>query len=1033
MNRDLKSLITLLVLLFFIGEIHAITIYARNDGDWDQGSRWSTVGTGGANCNCTPGAGDDVIIDGYQIDIDANTGNVTANSVTIRSDDRDDNARLRVQGGAILTITGDLTIFGDRSSRDQTLLIEDASRINVGDDFIVNIDSGDDLFIDVDDSGQLNISDDFTIDKDGGDDIDIHINANSGSSGQIDVDGDFDFECDGSSDAAMEILVDDASSLFNVDGNMIVDLDGGNDDSELELNLDNGDFIVDGYMSLSRSGAFGNIDINADGGDITCDSVSVSSGGTISGSRGVRFYLDESTVMDVTNGMSVSMTSADDFYIYVNDNAGSDAEFNVGNDLTITRSNGDDIQFRVDDDNSVFSVGGDLTITSTGGEEIEFLLDNDATMTISGDLTITHSAGQTGEIELAGGGDDPLLAVGGDMTVTYSGGNDLFILDLNGGEVTVGGDMALSNTGSGNDVHVDMDGGDLTVTGDFDGNLTGNDELLIDIDGASAMSVGGNMELDISGGNDIELHLGENTTATSSLTVTGNLTLDHNGNTGGDDIQFLINDDCVVNVGGNFTMDTDGSGSAGNFYCRMFNSALLNIDGNFVMNSTASGYLEVTLNNSSEIEIAGNFVRQAAANNFGLLTCNGSSTIEYNGSSAQIFAEDAGAGTDGFTYENVIINNTSGTAPQITMEGEATINGSITFTDGVIASTTSDILVIADGATVSSASNASFVDGPVRKAGNEAFTFPVGDDDYRAISITAPSAATDTFDAQYFATDPDGSYSRSSLGAGMELVSQVEYWELNRGSTSSASVTVTLTWDASSAVGDLSDLLVAHWDGSQWTSEGNGSTTGNTTSGTIQTGGAVSSFSPFTLGSSSTNNPLPIELISFDGHRTDDGVYLNWSTASEINNDYFTLYRSVDGVDFAPIAHITGAGNSTRTIHYQHVDVDHLTGVVYYQLEQTDFDGTSWLSQVVDIEFDSQENVKDFVVYPNPFRESFQLSGLPDNAQHVQIVNATGSVVWQSGVETQIRPRLTQPGVYVMLIEDANGTVLGTSRLIYNP
>lgn len=82
--------------------------------------------------------------------------------------------------------------------------------------------------------------------------------------------------------------------------------------------------------------------------------------------------------------------------------------------------------------------------------------------------------------------------------------------------------------------------------------------------------------------------------------------------------------------------------------------------------------------------------------------------------------------------------------------------------------------------------------------------------------------------------------------------------------TSTNNVNVTLTWDVNSGgVTDLDDLLVARWDGDSWTSEGNGGTTGNTTTGTIVTSSAVTNFSPFTLASSTSNNPLPIELLSF--------------------------------------------------------------------------------------------------------------------------------------------------------------------------
>ena len=82
------------------------TIYARGDGDWDETSKWSTAGVGGASCSCIPGATDDVIIDGYKIDVDAGTGNVSAASLLV-TNASDDDGRIKVEAGAKLTITGD--------------------------------------------------------------------------------------------------------------------------------------------------------------------------------------------------------------------------------------------------------------------------------------------------------------------------------------------------------------------------------------------------------------------------------------------------------------------------------------------------------------------------------------------------------------------------------------------------------------------------------------------------------------------------------------------------------------------------------------------------------------------------------------------------------------------------------------------------------------------------------------------------------------------------------------------------------------
>ena len=97
------------------------------------------------------------------------------------------------------------------------------------------------------------------------------------------------------------------------------------------------------------------------------------------------------------------------------------------------------------------------------------------------------------------------------------------------------------------------------------------------------------------------------------------------------------------------------------------------------------------------------------------------------------------------------------------------------------------------------------------------------------------------------------------------------------------------------------------------------------------------------------NNPLPINLLSFEadfiGSTLTSDVLLKWETASESNNDYYTLYRSIDGVYWEIIASINGAGSSTERLSYQFLDrsvgFSEIHPVFYYKLSQTDFDGNS--------------------------------------------------------------------------------------------
>src|SRR5690606_16419073 len=94
-------------------------------------------------------------------------------------------------------------------------------------------------------------------------------------------------------------------------------------------------------------------------------------------------------------------------------------------------------------------------------------------------------------------------------------------------------------------------------------------------------------------------------------------------------------------------------------------------------------------------------------------------------------------------------------------------------------------------------------------------------------------------------------------------------------------------------------------------------------------------------------NTLPISLTRFEVHSIEESARLSWSTASEINNDYFIIERSTDGGDFKAIAMVAGAGNSTNLIDYEFTDRSPVTGRSYYRLRQVDYDGRSSVSDII--------------------------------------------------------------------------------------
>ncbi len=129
---------------------------------------------------------------------------------------------------------------------------------------------------------------------------------------------------------------------------------------------------------------------------------------------------------------------------------------------------------------------------------------------------------------------------------------------------------------------------------------------------------------------------------------------------------------------------------------------------------------------------------------------------------------------------------------------------------------------------------------------------------------------------------------------------------------------------------------------------------------------------------------LPVELISFNGYRRDRMVELNWTTASEENNDYFLLERSLNGRDFDPLAKIEGFGTTSEINHYRHYDEKPSTGTNYYRLTQVDYDGTQHIqSKIVAVEY-MEEAIATIV--PNPSTTgAFSIHYLTEEPGEVQV------------------------------------------------
>jgi hypothetical protein len=590
---------------------------------------------------------------------------------------------------------------------------------------------------------------------------------------------------------------------------------------------------------------------------------------------------------------------------------------NTFNSTTTLRSSGSG-NFRTNGGNTF---NGTTSFTNAGTGDMLFELTTASTY--NGDITLTNS--NTSYIRMAYQG---ASAFNGNIIVNNSAGIGIYFSEVAGGSSTLASGRTLS-IGTG------FSAGELRLA-----RFTqlGSSAQSLSLTGTSTFRTGPastwNGDLTVSAPS-LFLDGATLSGTTNAFTKTGSSTDSSVGN----------------NIfSGNTTFTNSG---AGIFRLGVTTADTYNGTATFVR---TNGTIQPAYNNANIVN--GSFsTNSTTAITFG--ANNGS--LVFSGGNAQTISKVAGASP---VVTRLTMNKTSNT---LTLNTDVTVSLTASFTSGVLNTDAVNYLNVADNATVTGGVDASYVDGPVRKTGNDAFTFPVGDDGfYRPISISAPGNTAHYFVAQYINANHNLG-GPANWDPTFYTVSGCEYWTLDRNPGPSSNVFVTLSWNESACnpgyITDPVDLRVTRWDGTNWVNHGNGGTTGTATNGTIITSALVTSFSPFTLASTSSFNPLPVELAWFRGSLTaEDLVLLEWQTTSELNNESFQVQRSADGFDFTTIHSLPGKGTTTETQTYTHLDKQPLPGVSYYRLKQKDFDGSFSYSSVVSI----TRGDGAFSIYPNP-------------------------------------------------------------------
>jgi hypothetical protein len=172
-----------------------------------------------------------------------------------------------------------------------------------------------------------------------------------------------------------------------------------------------------------------------------------------------------------------------------------------------------------------------------------------------------------------------------------------------------------------------------------------------------------------------------------------------------------------------------------------------------------------------------------------------------------------------------------------------------------------------------------------------------------------------------------------------------------------------------------------------------------------------------------------ITLLNFNAVKNGSEVDIKWQTATEINNDYFTVEKSLpagqagkNGIDFTTVDIVDGAGNSQSILNYQTTDRFPYNGISYYRLKQVDYDGTVSYSEIVAVNFNDHKNI---TVYPNPGTGIFNIEGLGTESE-ITVDNPLGQTIlikrtFSDSSEIDLRDQLS--GVYYIKINNGDSSV----------
>jgi len=565
----------------------------------------------------------------------------------------------------------------------------------------------------------------------------------------------------------------------------------------------------------------------------------------------------------------------------------------------------------------------------------------------------------------------------------------------------------------------------LEVTGDAEFYNKNGNHLSVGVFWDADIYINGKLKTELSNGDSLTFFISG---TSCKLIVEDSTSLINNGSAGVLEFQTSLNGSIKLRS----TLDMVSTGMGHKVYLigNAPSIADIEIGGDINMETYQDEEVKITLNSYSYLFLKGNINQ---VHGHGSLVMSNDAYLILNGDSPQVIPGNAGIGSDSIEISNLAINNTS---DSLILGGPLLLTNNLQLDTGIIFTTSTNILELADGVEITGGSEVAYIDGPMTKIGSTGgsdFTFPVGKEGiYSPVTISEVTNSSFEYTAEYFHSAPP----TAPLGTGLVTVSSIEYWVLD-GSPGSDPVNVTLNWYNSnmSGITNIDSLVMTIHDdvSDEWVSMG----TGGTTEDPVKKSGSIvhdlgcpppCCHSVITLASTSAINSLPLNLVDFAVKKTGDIVDINWVTSNEINIEKIEVERSFDGIRFEAIDQVYANGGIGPFLYASKDRLPNI-GFNYYRLKTTELLGEVSYTDIKFVDFDQENSLQ---VFPNPVVDKIQIMGtnFQEEDSKIEVINQSGQIIYQGVRQFEKSENslfadelnITLPGIYFLFITNKGKT-----------